>query len=187
MPVVGMVGRLSEQKGHTYLINAAHRVVREYGPVNFLVVGDGPLDLQLRQQVEDLDLRQYFHFTGYKQEVNLYMEAIDIGVMPSRWEALGLVLLEFMAMGIPTVTSSLPCFREVIVEGESGLIAPVEDENSLADYILKLLYDPDLASRMGRRALERVRSQFSIQRMADDMMDFYDMLLDSKKSLVTTP
>lgn len=169
------------QKGHTYLIKSAQRVVREYGPVNFLLVGEGPLEQQLRQQVEDLALRQYFHFIGYKQEVNPYLEAMDIGVMPSRWEGFPLVLLEFMAMGIPTVLNSLPCFREVIVDGESGLIASLEEENSFADHILELLYDPDMAFRMGQRALERVRSQFSIQRLACDMMDLYDKLLDSKK------
>jgi glycosyltransferase involved in cell wall biosynthesis len=180
VPVVGFVGRLTPQKGLTYLIKAAQRVIAEYGPVIFLLIGDGPLDQELRQQVDDLNLRSYFHFAGFQQEVNTYMEAMDIGVMPSLWEGFALALLEFMAMGIPTVTSSLPCFREAIVDGESGLIASIEEKNSLADHILELLCDTDMAYRIGQSAVERVSSHFTIQRLAKDMMDLYDRILESK-------
>jgi glycosyltransferase involved in cell wall biosynthesis len=181
LPVVGSVGRLAPEKGHTFLIQAASRIIKEHGPVNFLLVGEGPLEQQLRQQVVDLDLSQFVHITGYVPDLIPYVEAMDIGVMPSVWEGLGLALLEFMALGIPTVTSSVACFREVIVDGESGLIASLFEENSLADHILELLCKPDMAARMGQAALERVRSKFSAQRLADDMMDFYDKLLISTK------
>jgi glycosyltransferase involved in cell wall biosynthesis len=180
LPVVSSVGRLMPEKGHTFLINAATRVIKKYGPVNFLLIGEGQLEQQLKQQVEDLGLRRYVHISGYVEDINTYREAIDIGVMPSVFEGLGLALLEFMALGIPTVTSSVPCFREVIVDGESGLIASLEDEDSLADHILELLCNPELANRMGRAALERVRSHFSVQRLAEDMMDLYDRILASK-------
>jgi glycosyltransferase involved in cell wall biosynthesis len=181
LPVVGSVGRLMPEKGHIHLIKAAPRVIEKYGPVNFLLAGEGPLEQDLRKQVEDLGLRKYVHILGtWKRDINPYREAMDIGVMPSIFEGLGLALLEFMALGTPTVTSSVPCFREVIVDGESGLIASLNEENSLADKILELLFDPERASRMGQAALERVRSQFSIQRLAGDMMDLYDRILASQ-------
>jgi glycosyltransferase involved in cell wall biosynthesis len=181
LPVVGSVGRLAPEKGHTFLIQAAPRIIKEHGPVNFLLVGEGPLEQQLKQQVVDLDLSQFVHITGYVPDLIPYVEAMDIGVMPSVWEGLGLALLEFMALGIPTVTSSVACFREVIVDGESGFIASLFEENSLADHILELLCRPDIAAKVGQAALERVRSKFSAQRLADDMMGFYDRLLVSKK------
>ena len=180
LPVVGSVGRLMPEKGHEYLIKAATRVIEKYGPVNFLLIGEGLLEQQLKQQAEKLDLCQYVHITGYVPELNPYIEAIDIGVMPSIFEGLGLALLEFMALGIPTVTSSVPCFLEVIIDRESGLIASLDDEDSLADHILELLCDPERASAMGQAALERVRSHFSIERLAGDMMDLYDRVVVSK-------
>lgn len=180
LPVVGTVGRLALEKGHMYLIQAVPRIIEKYGPVNFLMVGEGPLEQQLRQLVEELNLGQNVHLTGYVPDLHTYMEAMDIGVMPSIWEGLGLALLEFMALGIPTVTSSVPCFQEVIIDGECGLIASLDEENSLADHILELLYDPEWAFRMGQSAFERVNSHFSIQRLAGDMMDLYDRSIASK-------
>lgn len=182
LPVIGSVGRLMPEKGHIHLIKAAPRVIEKYGPVNFLLAGEGPLEQDLRKQVEDLGLRKHVHILGkWKKDINPYREAMDIGVMPSIFEGLGLALLEFMALGIPTVTSSVPCFREVIVDGESGLIASLNEENSLADKILELLFDPERASKMGQAALARVRSQFSVQRLAGDMMDLYDRILASQE------
>lgn len=181
LPVVGSVGRLMPEKGHIHLINAAPRVIQKYGPVNFLLAGEGPLEPDLRKQVEDLGLNQYVHILGeWKKDINPYREAMDIGVMPSIFEGLGLALLEFMALATPTVTSSVPCFREVIVDGESGLIASLDEEDSLADKILELLFDPERACRMGQAALARAQSQFSIQRLAGDMMDLYDRILASQ-------
>ena len=180
LPVVGAVGRLMPEKGHIHLINAAPYVIEKYGPVNFLVAGEGPLEQQLKSQVEKLGLSKYFHISGIWEMGPAYRDAMDIGVMPSVFEGLGLALLEFMALAIPTVTSSVPCFREVIIDGESGLIASLDDENDLAEKILELLFDPERASRIGQAALARVRSQFSIQRLAGDMMDLYDRILASQ-------
>lgn len=180
LPVVGSVGRLMPEKGHIHLINAAPRVIEKYGPVNFLLAGEGPLEQDLKKRVEDLRLGKYVHILGtWKRDIRPYREAMDIGVMPSIFEGLGLALLEFMALGVPTVTSSVPCFREVIVDGKSGLIASLNEENSLADKILELLSDPERASIMAQAALARVQSQFSIQRLAGDMMDLYDRILAS--------
>ncbi len=180
LPVIGSLGRLAPEKGHTYLLQAVPRIFQKYGPVNYLIIGDGPLEEQLKQQVAELGLSDYFHFTGFIPQPKSYIEAMDIGVMPSLSEGLPFVLLEFMALGVPTVTSSIPCFREAIIDGESGFITSIEEGNSFTDHIIDLLRDPVLAFKMGQAALERVSSQFSIQRLAHDMMDLYDRVFDSK-------
>lgn len=182
IPVVGSVGRLSPEKGHTFLVEAAPRILQEYGPVNFLLIGEGPLSEQIKEMIKDYGLEPYFHLTGFLSGAGLrnHMEAIDVGVLPSTSEGLPLVLLEFMSLGIPPVTSSVPCFREAIIEGESGLIASLEEKDSLADQIVKLLHNPEKAFNMGQAAIERVRTQFTIQRHATEMMDFYDKAIASK-------
>lgn len=180
IPVVGMVGRLSAEKGHTYLLRAAPRIIQEYGSVKFLIVGDGPIGQQIKQAVTDLGLDAYFQFTGFLPDPKLHMEAMDVGVMPSTSEAFGLAVLEFMALGVPTITSSLPCFKEVIIDGKSGIITSLEEEGNLANSILKLLREPEMASRIGQAASSHVPSRFSAQRLAEDMMDLYDKVIQSK-------
>jgi glycosyltransferase involved in cell wall biosynthesis len=182
LPIVGLVGRLVEQKGHTYLINSIPRIIKEFGPVNFLFIGEGLLENQLRKQVSDLEMGRYVHFKGYQSNPYQFMKAMDIGVMPSLQEGLPIALLEFMAFGKPVLASSLPCFKEAIVDGESGLIVSLDEENSLADNTLMLLRNPAMAVRMGQAALKRVQSHFNIQRLANHMMDLYDSLLENNQN-----
>ncbi|NWJ94989.1 MAG: glycosyltransferase [Chloroflexi bacterium] len=177
LPVAGTVGRLSEEKGHTYIIRAAERVLKEYGPVNFVLVGNGPLETQLKEQIAQLGLEQYFHLVGFQSNPIPYIEAMDITLMSSLNEALGLSLLEFMAMGKPSVVTAIPSFKEILRDGESGLIVPAQDSQAFAEGILKLLHDPVLAAGLAQAALKQVRLKFTIQRMTSDIMNLYDSLL----------
>lgn len=179
LPVVGTVGRLSPEKGQSALIDAAPRILREYGPVNFLLVGDGPLMEELQQHAAKRGVASAFHFVGFQPRPNCYIEAMDIAVLPSLSEGLPLTLIEFMAMGIPTVTSDLPCFREAFVDGESGLIAPQAEKDSLAEKLLLLLCQPQMAKKIGQNTQRLVSEKFSIQRLANDMMNLYDIVIRS--------
>lgn len=177
LPVVGAIGRLSELKGHTYFISAAERALKEYGPLNFLLVGDGPLRQQLTEQVSSSGLGEHFHFAGYQKNTIPFMEAVDIAVMPTSInEGISLAMLEFMAMGKPVIATDDPSFEETIVNGESGLIVPKRDSNALAAATLQLLRDAELASSLRREALALVHTRFNIRRQVDEMMALYDTL-----------
>ena len=180
LPVVGAVGRLVEQKGHTYLVSAAAHVIKEFGPVNFLLVGDGPLEKQLKAQVAQLNIAQYFHFVGFQSNQIPYMEAMDVTVMSSIFEGFSISMLEFMAMGKPTVVTNYPSFLEAVIDGESGVVVAVRDGEAMAEGILKLLRNPTFAHKLGQAALARVKQEFSIQRLANDMMNLYDTTLGIK-------
>lgn len=181
IPVVGAVGRLREQKGHTYLVAAAERIIKEYGAVNFVILGEGPLEQPLKEQVAKLGLEKYFHWVGLQREaLLLYISAMDIAAMPSLHEGFSIVMLEFMAMGKPLIASDLQCFREATVPGESGLLVPSQNSDELATAIISLLRDPARAKLMGQKAAERVRTEFSIQRNMTDVMNLYDKVLGDK-------
>jgi len=180
IPMVGAIGRLAEQKGHTYLVTAAARIIKEFGPVNFVLVGNGPLEEMLRQQVAALGIGEYFHFAGFQPNTIPYMEAMDVAVMPSLYEGFSLAMLEFMAMGKPMVTSDEPSFTEAMTDGESCLMAPKRDGKALGEAILKVLRNPELANQLSQNALKRVRTDFGMPRLASDMMDLYDSLLGIK-------
>jgi glycosyltransferase involved in cell wall biosynthesis len=179
--VVGTIGRLHEQKGHTYLIEAAARVIREHGPVQFVLVGDGPLKDRLHTQVEQLGIAEHFYFAGFQSEYVPYMQAMDIGVMPSLWEGFSISMQEFMALGKPMVITNHGSFLEAFTHGQNGLVVPTRDGPALAAAVLQLLRDADLARRLGQAASERVRAQFSIQHHMQDLMKLYDSLLCSSE------
>ena len=177
MLVVGAIGRLHVQKGHSYLIEAAAQIVRQYGPIQVLLVGDGPLMGELRASVDALGLTPYVHFAGFQAAYIPYMEAMDIGVMPSLWEGFSISMQEFMALGKPMVVTDHPSFLEAFTHEQHGLVVPVRDSAALAASVLRLIRDPALARRLGQAALARVRSEFSIQNHMQDLMAIYDQLL----------
>jgi glycosyltransferase involved in cell wall biosynthesis len=177
LPVVGNVGRLHEQKGQTYLLDAAAELLRSYGPLQLLIVGDGPLRDELLIKATNLGLGPYVHFAGFQAEYVPFMEAMDIGVMPSLWEGFSISMQEFMALGKPMVVSDHRSFQEAFTHERHGLLVPARDGAALAAAILRLLRDPELARRLGRAALARVRTEFSIQQHMHELMELYDRVL----------
>jgi glycosyltransferase involved in cell wall biosynthesis len=177
LPVVGNIARLSPEKGQKYLIGAAARVIEEFGPVTFLIVGSGILEMELKQQVEDLGIEKFVQFAGYVRDTVPYMEAMDVTVMSSTNEGVSLAMLEFMAMGKPLVSSAEPSFMETVVDGESALLVDLEDSEKLSHAIIRLLEDPAFAKQLGDGALESVRARFDISISANEQMDIYDALL----------
>jgi glycosyltransferase involved in cell wall biosynthesis len=184
-PIVGVVGRFAEQKGFTYFIEAAAKTLVADQRVRFLIVGDGELRGQLEEQARQLNLGDHIRFTGWQADTAAFIEAMDIAVMPSLYEGFSLVLLDFMAMGKPIVATGVDGNAEAIIDGESGLLVPARDSGALAEAIITLLRDPQRAAQLGSAARERVRTTFSVQRLANDMMDLYDRTLNgpSGKSL----
>lgn len=180
LPVVGAVGRLNPQKGFTYLVDAAAKVIKEYGPVNFLLVGGGGLEDSLKEQVKELGLEGYFRLAGFQSDVRPYMEAFDLAVMPSLYEGFPLALLEYMALAKPVVVSDLACFKEALGEEAAEVTTRLADSASLAEGLLRLLRDPAHRQRMAQANLQRVRREFSIERLTDDMMQLYDTSLDHR-------
>lgn len=174
IPLVGAVGRLAEQKGFNYLIESAARVIQEFGPVNFMIVGEGPEETSLKEQVSRLNLQEHFHFTGFASNIVPYVAAMDVATMPSLYEGFGLSLVEFMAMAKPSVVSDLACFRELLQDKVEGLVVEVGNSEALAQSILKLLRDQKLAERMGQAARLKAISSFNIQQSAETMMQLYD-------------
>ncbi|MDX1934527.1 MAG: glycosyltransferase [Capsulimonadales bacterium] len=179
-PVVGSVVRLAPQKGPAYFVDAAAKVLREMPEVRFLLVGNGELEDELRQQVKALGIEDRFIFAGFQTEYIRYMEAMDVTVMASLYEGFSLGMLASMALGKPCVFTDHSSFREAVGDSGGALLAPVRNSDVLAQHILTFLNDPEHAARAGRAARQRVCDAFSIQRLVDDMMHLYDHYLDPR-------
>jgi glycosyltransferase involved in cell wall biosynthesis len=125
-----------------------------------LVIGAGPLEAELRAQVEASDLTKHVQFLGHVQDVETAFSRMDLLVVPSLSEAFSLVTVEGMMMELPVVGSRTGGIAEIIVDDQTGLLVPPGDSAALADACRYLLSRPDVASRMGRRGRERALAEF---------------------------
>lgn len=174
---VGKVARLSPEKGHEYFIRSAAQVIATRGPTNFLIVGNGPRDAELRLLTENLSISPYVHFLGYQADTVPLIEAMDVTVMSSINEGISLAMLENMAMGKPVVTSDEPSFVETVVDGESGIVVPRRDPAAMAAALVRVLDDPALISRLGKAAHTRVHAVFSAEVFVQQLVALYNGLL----------
>ncbi|MDX2038293.1 MAG: glycosyltransferase family 4 protein [Isosphaeraceae bacterium] len=171
------VGRLAREKGLDVLIESWRRVVERAPDARLRLVGDGPIRGELEALTEEVGLDESVEFAGAKPDASSDLAAGDLFVLPSREEGMSIALLEAMALGIPVAATSIPGNRRLIEPGEHGRLAAVDDPIDLADTILASWSDPAGSARMGRAARERVRAEFSIERVARVHLEFFERLI----------
>jgi glycosyltransferase involved in cell wall biosynthesis len=158
--VLGVVGRLSAEKGHRFLIAAMPAILVREPQAQLLVVGSGPLEAKLRAQVEALNLTEHVQFLGYLPDVQTAFSRMDLLIVPSLSDAFPLVTIEGMLMGLPVVGSHTGGIAEIIVGGETGLLVPPGDSTAIGQACRYLLSRPDVARQMGLRGRERALAEF---------------------------
>jgi len=181
--IIGTVGRLSEEKGHSHLLHAAEKVLRTYPNVVFLIVGDGPLRQELEKKASQLAQGKSvnpFLFTGVRDDMERIYSLMDIFVLPSLTEGLPMVLLEAMAAQKPVVATKVGAVPGVIDDGHSGLLIPPGDVESLSGAIIDLLKDPHRAQHLAQNGYKRVRDHFSSKRMAEQYVEVYKDVLNAR-------
>jgi glycosyltransferase involved in cell wall biosynthesis len=129
-------------------------------------VGSGPLEKELRQMTDNLDLQATVHFTGYRQDALSFLSAADVFALPGSGEPFGLALVEAMGLGVPVVAADDGGPREIVEHGVSGVLTRPSDSTALAEGILSLLGDRDYAARLARAGRQRARALFSAGAMA---------------------
>jgi glycosyltransferase involved in cell wall biosynthesis len=175
--LIGMVGRLIEQKGMRYGIQAFSRIASEHPHAHLVIVGDGNLREVLTQEAEMLGLMGRVHFLGWRDDAGSLMLGFDIFLMPSLWEGFGLVLLEAMSAALPIVASRASAIPEIVVDGETGILAAPQDVDELAEALRGLLNDAPLRHHMGMMGQERLETTFSAARMIDQTYAVYQRIV----------
>lgn len=170
-------GRFVEYKGFDILLRSFAQL-RDLENVRLTVIGDGPLMGRYRELVADLKLKEFVSLPGFlnQEEMIKDYERADIFVLPSvsRTEAFGLALLEAMAFGLPTITTAIGTGTEYLVEKDfNGLVVEPRDPRALANAIQKLIDEPELRSKMGKRSLQLVENRFSKQKHYLDLESLY--------------
>lgn len=174
--VVGTVAVLTEQKGVTYLLQAAKKIHERQPAVRFLILGGGPLEEALQQEARELGISDVVTFTGWRADVSELLPLIDVYVMSSLWEAMPLALLEAMAAGRAIVVTDVGDNAKVVNSGESGVIVRPRDVDGLATAIGELLGNPANAARLGTNALKRCAEFYSVDRMVGAYERLYTSL-----------
>ncbi|MCG8546005.1 MAG: glycosyltransferase family 4 protein [Alphaproteobacteria bacterium] len=169
-PVLGIVGRLEEEKGHAVAIEAMRRIVDAIPAARLKIVGAGSLEAALRAQVARLDLSDNVDFMGHSTEVCAVMSGLDLLLVPSRNEGFGVVVLESIAAGVPMLGSRAGAFPELLEEGKYGALVAPFGPAAWADAVLATIADrgPAVAKLEKARAelLRRYTKQETVRQHA---------------------
>jgi glycosyltransferase involved in cell wall biosynthesis len=177
------LGRIMEDKGLTYLIDAQRQLAHAGMEVYQLLVGIGPQMEMLQRRVRQLGLEHRIRFTGHRRDIPDLLHACDLLVVSSLSEGLSVAIIEGMAAGLPVVATRVGGNHEVVVDNETGLIVAPRDPRGLANAILTLVEDPQRREAMGRRARQLAFAKWSIQRMVRDYERVYrDVVAECRQS-----
>jgi len=161
------VGRINfAEKGIGYLLDAMPEVLRRLPAAKLVIVGGGGESQRLLAQIKTLGIENSVRVVGEKpfNELPQYLNASDVMVVPSIWlEAFGQVTIIAMACGVPVVTSDIGGSVEINLDGQTGFVVPRADSHALAEAILKILRDPQLAKTLGQNARKRVEEHYSYE------------------------
>ncbi len=177
--VIGTVGALTKEKGHVYFLNAAQEVNRIFPRVVFLFVGDGTQRPYLENRASKLGIADKVIFAGMRKDIREILSILDVFVLPSLNEGLPMALLEAQAARIPVVATRVGAIPDVLEDGVTGILIPPKEPEAIAEAIVMILSDKNLASGIAQKGFERVRDNFSSEKMGDKYLSIYKELIES--------
>jgi glycosyltransferase involved in cell wall biosynthesis len=176
-PIIGNVGRLSNQKSPLDFVEAAKIVLQHHPHAQFLMVGDGPLGFQTQDAIGSEDR---IRVVGFQDNVPEILALLDIFALSSLWEGLGRALTEALIMSLPVAVTSVGGVPELVIHQETGLLSPPGEPAELAENIVWLLDHPQEAKIMGKKARQKVLADFSAEKMIEQIENLYENSLDKK-------
>ncbi|MEI6632428.1 MAG: glycosyltransferase [Chlamydiota bacterium] len=179
-PVVCLVANFFPYKGHLEFLDAAAEVARKVPAAQFVLVGDGKLRAGIEKRASAPDLHGRVVLLGSRADSGDVIALSDVVALASHEEGFPNVVLEAMARAKPVVATRVGGVPEAVEEGKTGLLVPPRDPGAMARALIRLLEDPAGAGEMGRRGLDRVRRDFTVERMVRAHEDLYEGLLARK-------
>ena len=182
--IILYVGRLVYEKGVQNLIGAMPKILENYHDSKLVICGRGGMMDELKQEAHNLGIDEKVYFVGYCDAAKvqkMYINA-DIAVFPSTYEPFGIVALEGMLSGTPTVVSDVGGLNEIVEHGVTGMKSYAGNSNSIADSVLALLYDQDLCNRVSSNAIEVVKEKYNWNVIAQSTFKTYEKAISKSKS-----
>lgn len=179
--VVTIVAVLRSWKRHDVFLEAAGMIRDRMPSTVFLIVGTGPVRKRIQEAISVSGLNQGVVMMGHREDVNEILAASDVCVLTSDGaEGVPQAVLQYMAMGKSVVATDVGSVSEVVTHGKTGLLVVPNDVQAVAEAVLSLLQDPDLANSLGKRGRERVERRFSLDVMLDNVQTVYSSILEQK-------
>ncbi|MBF0308239.1 MAG: glycosyltransferase [Magnetococcales bacterium] len=177
-PIVGIVATLRNWKGHVYLFQAMAELIREEPSRHLLVVGDGPQRANLQRLAAELGLTERLIMPGNREDVPLWLQAMDLFVLPSyAEEGVPQALMQAMATGLPVISTPIGSIGELVIAEQTGLLVPPKQSDALASAIRRLLEHPEQRQQLGEGALHHAREHCGLERMLDRMEALFHRLI----------
>jgi glycosyltransferase involved in cell wall biosynthesis len=174
-PVIGIVGRLAHQKGHTILLDAMAEIIKEFPDAVLMIIGEGPERKNLGEKALALNINKNILWLGVQPQNKVFefYAIIDIFAMPSLYEGFGLTATEAMAAGVPVVGAKVEGLSEVIEDGVTGYLVPAGNSGTFGEAVIKLLKDIPKAKAMGQNGCKRAEKLFSLEHFSNSMKGIY--------------
>lgn len=176
VPLIGNVAALVGHKDHHTLIAAMPVVLREVPEAHLIIAGEGPLRPNLERQIAQLNLGHAVHLLGFRNDVPAILKALDVFVMSSKEEGLGTSVLDAMAAGIPVVATAAGGIPEMVRDGETGLLAEAGNPRDVADRIVAVIRESQMAGALRATAANLVRERFTKDTMVAGNLEVYRRL-----------
>ncbi|MCG8348313.1 MAG: glycosyltransferase family 4 protein [Chloroflexales bacterium] len=192
--IIGLIATLESKKAQDVLIAAVPAILARFPDAHILLIGaahasspgaPGRYEQQLRQLASDLRVAEHVHFLGYRPAAATFIHQFDVAVLCSRKEALGLAAIEALAAGAPLVATAVEGLKEVVADGNTGLLVPPDDPSALAAAIIRLLADRALGAQLAARGSQAVRERYDAARLAERHCRLYSDLLARSQTFVS--
>jgi glycosyltransferase involved in cell wall biosynthesis len=182
--LIGIVGQVIARKGHQYLFEALPKLLREIPNARMVVIGRyhrrQPYVRKVRKFLNENGLHRITRWTGLRFNIPDFLAAMDVCVVPSLEEPLGLVAIESQACGTPVVASRTGGLCEVVEDGVTGLLVPPKDPNAIADAILRIRADEKLRRKIAYRGKLQYEAKFATDFLASQIEGVYEKIVSRK-------
>lgn len=175
-PSIVFVGGLHPRKGLPFLLDGFDKVHAAHPEAHLYIIGEGPHQEDYKARAEALESRDFIHFLGSQENPFSYMAAADIFVLPSLADPAPLVICEAREAGCAVIATDVGGIRELLDDGQAGMLVPPENADAIADSINALLSDPTLLSDWKRRSQIRIE-YLTINRVAHETLEIYSEAL----------
>ncbi len=172
--IVGMIGRLWLQKNPQCFVRAAIRVTALRPNVSFFMIGDGEFRAELEAAIQASGDAQRIRILGWRSDVPELLKALDVMVLPSRWEGMPLAILEAMSSAVPVVASDIPGNHHLVEDGSDGRLFPLDDDEALAAALIDLVDDPGRRARFSAQARAKVLARYTLSARMDKIAAIYE-------------
>lgn len=174
--VAGFIGRLARQKRIEDLIWAVETLRQIRHGLHLAVIGDGPERQRLVEFTQNVHCTEHVTFMGHREDAVRFLKAMNVFCLASSFEGMSNSVMEAMAAGLPVIASDIPPNRELVLQGVTGFLCKLGDTVGFMQFLRRLIDEPGLGERLGNAGRERIRNEFSVQRMVDRYADLYQQL-----------